>query len=372
MRLVTCVAVALVGAAAVALWMPGGAGADPEVAKFLLTEAKKAISVRAYADAVVKLRRVQEEDPKQIEALYLLGKVFEKQKEPGQALGAYRAYRDACRALGDDLDRSDARLLSLALRRIGVLGKGEAELDKLQATFAKEVVAFARLNQQRDPDIALDALRRLLEVKPDEGEAKELLAKLGGTADVEAAGMDPQHVPIPGITHWVDLLADRSIPPGGKTSYERKVLTFDEEGGSIFWTDPALHAPDVYVYDMEFRFLKEYAHGYLLGPAFAQDEQAASGTEVVMAFAQKSLVTLNHASGGKNIELAQTAVSALGMDTWHRLTVAVEGRKVYVYFDGKRVLSSSVPGRKSLAGTVGIFHQRCAAEVRTLRLGTKE
>jgi hypothetical protein len=167
------------------------------------------------------------------------------------------------------------------------------------------------------------------------------------------------------------MLADKAIPAGDRTSYDRKVLTIDQKGGSIFWTDPTLRAPDVFVYDMQFRFLKEHAHGYLLGVAFARDDQAGR-QEFVMAFAQKSEVTMTQSSGGKNVDVGQTSIHPIRMEAWHRLTVAVEGRKAHVYLDGKKVLSSSVPGRKTLAGPIGVFHQRCVAEVRALRLGTKE
>ena len=372
MKLTSCLTAVLLSLGIVGLWAGNGAHGDEEVARFLLAQAKKAISLRHHDEAIQKLLRVQEEDPKLVEALYLLGQVYEKQKEPGKALGAYRGFRDACAKLGEALDQGDQRLLTRALARIAVLGKGEAELDKLLDAFAKEVVKFARVYERTDTDIAVDALRRLVEARPGDKEGTALLAKLGGTDEAEAVGLDPKEVPIPGITKWVDLLAKRLIPPGGKTSYKRKVLTFDQADGSVFWTDPDLRAPEVFVYDMEFRFLKEHAQGYLIGPVFGRDEKLRGDNEFVTAFAQKTLVTMTHASGGKNIDIAQTAVSPILEDAWHRITVAVEGRKVQVYFDGKRVLSSSVPGRKSLAGTIGVFHQRCVAEVRSLRLGTKE
>jgi len=357
-------------------WIAAPVAGDEEVAQFLLGQAKKAISMRQFDEAIQKLERARAEDPKLVEASYLLGQVFEKTKEPGKALGAYRACRDAGAALGEELDRKAAGLVKKAEKRIQVLGKGEAEFDKAQDAFAKELTAFATRMQGEDPDIAIDALRRVLAVAPAHKPAADLLAHLTGVDDLtDASGdVDPMVSPIPGVTEWRDMLKTRDIPPSGEKSYSRRVLTLDQEDGSVFWTGGPTKAPETFVYDMEFRFVKEHARGYLLGFAFARDETAErrqGGNEFVTAFAQKTLVNLVQATGGKNNDVAETAIDPLAMGTWHRLTVAVEGRKVRLLLDGKKLLTSSIPGRKSLDGPVGLFHQRCVCEIRVLRLGTK-
>ncbi len=352
------------------------ARADEEVAQFLLTQAKKAISVRKFKEAAAKLERARNEDPALLEASYLLGQVFEKMKEPGKALGAYRTFRDGCRAAGAGLDKKVARLLARAEKRIATLGKGEAELAKLQKAFGNTVVGFATRYQEEDTDIAVDALQRVVEVAPEHAAARKLLGELTGAEDLttDAGDIDPKAVPIAGIKVWADLLGSRAIPAGKSTSYKRKVLTVDGEGGTIFWTDPKKRAPETFVYEMELRFTKVHANGYLLGFAFGVDEEAErkGGTECVMAFAQRTLVTISHASGGKNLDVGQTAIKASKLGTWMRLTMAVEGRKVRMFLDGKQVLNASVAGRKELSGPIGVFHQRCTAEIRMLRLGTKK
>jgi hypothetical protein len=125
---------------------------------------------------------------------------------------------------------------------------------------------------------------------------------------------------------------------------------------------------------VEFRFLKEYSPGCLVGLVFARDEKmhGAGRLEFVSAVAEETRVSIFQGSGGKNIDVAGADVAPPEPKTWRRLLVAVEGRKVSAYVDGKRVLHSSVPGRKTLGGGVGFFHQRCVAEIRVLRLGTKE
>lgn len=349
--------------------------ADEGVAEFLIGEAKRAISKRKYDEAVVKLERAREEAPLLLEASYLLGQVFEKKKEPGRALAAYRVFRDGCLEQGDCLDKKLARLLPRAQKRIAVLGKGEKELEKLQTSFAAKVVRFARRVQEEDPDLAVDALRRLVAVAPECNVARSLLEELTG----EDAGSPTQEIDstggaIRGITSWDDLLERQAIPPGKELTYDRGVMTIDKQGGTIFWTHPFVRAPDAFVYEVEFRFLEDYAPGYLLGLAFALDEGSGGGgaDDVVLAMALQTTVTLAQSSDGRNMDVGEAAIPAVRSGTWRTLAVAVEGRKVRVFLDGKQWIKSSIPGRRSLSGPLGLFHQRSKVEIRRMRLGTKD
>jgi hypothetical protein len=306
-----------------------------------------------------------------------LGQAQEKAKNPSDALGAYRSLRDACRAAveaGETLDARATRWLKTAEGRIAILGKNEAELDAVDQSFAQAVMDFARKHAEEDPDIAAQALRRLLVVLPGYEAALTLLQEVTGEGDVAAPGSRPPDgaPPIPGIDEWVDLLAKRAIVPGHDTQYKRGILTIDNEDGSVYW-GPDARAPDTFVLQMEFRVVKQYRPGSLVGFAFAKGEEAArrGDTEFVTAFAQQSSVVLVQASGGKNTTLAEAASPPVNVGEWHVLTVAVEGRKVRLYLDGKRLINSTVPGRKDLAGPFGVFHQRAVAEIRVMKLGVK-
>lgn len=349
------------------------ARADEDVAKFLFGQAKRAFALRKYDEAVAKLLRVQEEDPSLLEATFVLGQVYEKMKQPGKALAAYRALRDACTAEGATLDKKAERLLKRAQQRIGVLGKGEKAFDQAQDAFGDALVAFARRVHEDDPDIALDALRRGLSVHPKHAGLRQWHGKFGGGTATDSESAGGGWTPIPGIQRWDDLLARRAIPAGKSTEYEEGVLTFDNKGGTVYWTGDNTSAPDVFVFEIEFRFTKEHAPGHLLGLVFGKNDEMTreTGAEWVMAFAQKSIVKIVHASGKQNIEIADAATKPFRSGTWHKLTIAIQGRKVRLFVNGKQTLNSSIPGRKSLDGAIGIFHQRCAAEVRSMRLGTK-
>ncbi len=344
------------------------AGADPAVAQILIEQGRKAITQRNFAEAVQRLERACTEDPAQIEALYLLGTVYEKTKEPSKALAAYRSFRDlgAEQARVGALDKRLQPLQKKAQERIGLLGKGEAELEALQGGFAQKVLAFARSAAKDDPDLCQHALTRLLEVSPGQAEAQELLGRLGG----EAKAAPGDKAPIPGITRWTDLIATRALLAGDRVTYGDIPLVIDAEGGSIFWTEEGVRAEEPAVLEIEFRCAKAHASGWLVGVAFGRGTEAEGRQdEFVTVFAQDSKVVTVLGTGGRQVDLGTTVVPPLG-DRWHRLAAGMEQGKVRVFFDGKRLASLSVSGRDALDGEIGVFHQRCRAEFRVLRLGS--
>lgn len=361
---------------AVLLWLGFGAvaevtreaHADAAVAQVLIDQGRKASDARDYATAIHRLGRAREEDPALIEAAYLLGTVYEKTKEPGKALSAYRDFRDAAaeQVRAGTLDKRLPPLVKKAEERIAVLGKGEAELDTLQAGFAQKVLELARRLQKEDPDLARHALERLLEVVPGQPEAKALLDALGGTT----AAKPSEEAPIPGITRWTDLLVTKAIPASDVVVYEGGQMTIEQAGGSVFWTGSALQAEEPAVYEIEFRCTQELAPGWLVGLAVGRGAEGGPKADTfVNVFAQSTKVIAVQVTNGRPVDLGTTVVPPLG-NGWHRLAVGLEQGKVRIFLDGKRLSSTSVPGRDSLEGAVGLVHQRCRAEVRTLRLGS--
>lgn len=348
------------------------ARADEDVAEFLIGQAKKAIAKRDYDEAIEKLERARAEAPDLPEPAYLLGTVYDKRKDEAGALASYRAFREACLRLGDKLDSKSKRLLRKAERRIEKLAKGDAELEKATTSFVRSLLRLAEGWREKDPDLAADAARRVLAILPGHEDAEKLLASLESPVKDVATTKGPPS-PVPGVTSWRDMLAARDIPADDdEKRYKDGVLVLDQEGGSIFWTDGPTRGTGTYVYDMEFRFLEDHKPGYLLGLVFAKDEEAdRNGTlACVMAFAQRSALKLVQADGGKNVDVGESAVRSRDHGTWQRLTVAVKDRKVRIWLNGKRLISSTIPGRKSLDGPLGLFHQRCRCEIRMLRLGS--
>ncbi len=357
---------------------PRGARADPEVARFLLAEAKKAIALREHDEAVARLERARTEDPGLVEAAYLLGQVHEKRKDPGQALAAYRAFRDACREQerAGTLDKRAAAWLKKAEARIAALGRGERELEALASAFGDRVLARLRQWKESEPDLALLALEQFLRAEPGHAGAERLRGELtdGGDLALPAAALDPRDVPLRGLERWDDILRRRGIPSGDEVSYQRGALHIEDDGGSLFWTSPRTQGPETFFYETDFRVTKELGAGWLVGLAFARDPDAearSGASEFVAAFALKRKVVLMRAAGGRHVDVAEAAIDPIVPSTWHRLAVAVKDRKVRVFFEGRQVLNSSIPGRDGLAGEVGLFHQRCVADLRLLRLGTE-
>ena len=341
--------------------------ADPAVAQILIDQAKKAISSGDLDTAVQRLTRASEEEPAAIEATYLLGTVHERRKDPGKALAAYRAFRDAAaeQRRTDTLDKRLAPLVKKADERIAVLGKGEAELDALQVAFARKVLEAARRAQRDDPDLARHAATSLLAVVPGHAEARKFLDELGGSTSTDR---DP--APIPGIERWTDLLATKAIEPAARVTYADGMMSLEQTGGSVFWTSTGLRAEEPAVLEIEFRCTRELAAGWLVGVSFGRGSAAdGKDAEFVNVFAQGSRVAAVQATEGRQVELGSTVVPPLG-DRWHRLAVGLEQGKVRIFLDGKRLSSNSVPGRDSLEGEIGVIHQRCRADIRLLRLGS--
>ncbi len=341
--------------------------ADPAVAQILIEQGKKAISSGDLDTAVQRLTRATEEDPAALEATFLLGTIHERRKDLAKALAAFRTFRDAAteQRRTDALDKRMLPFLKKAEERIAVLGKGEAELDALQAAFARKVLETARRAQRDDPDLAKYAVSRLLAAIPGHPEARKLEDELGGSTTTDR---DP--APIPGIHRWTDLLATKAIEPTARVSYADGMMALEQTGGSVFWTSSGLRAEEPAAFEIEFRCTQELAAGWVVGLSFGRGS-AADGhdDEFVSVFAQASRVSAVQATDGRQVDLGTTVVPPLG-DRWHRLGVGLEQGKVRVFLDGKKLSSTSVPGRDRLDGEVGVFHQRCHADVRVLRLGS--
>lgn len=145
-------------------WSSAGAArdarSDADVAQVLIDRGRKAIDARDYVTAARRLDRAREEDPALIEAAYLLGSVYEKTKEPGKALAAYRTFREdaAEQARAGTLDKRLVPSVKKAEERIAVLGKGEGELDALQAGFAQKVLEIAQRLLKEDPECIGDRI----------------------------------------------------------------------------------------------------------------------------------------------------------------------------------------------------------------------
>jgi hypothetical protein len=342
------------------------------VASYLLEEARKAISHHEWDDAIAKLQRAAKEDPQLIEVSYLLGTVYEKTDDPAKALAAYRAFRDACNA-PDAADGLDARMKSLlhkAERRIGVLGAGEKELDKIKDALADDLLAFAKKHATDDADIAMAALQHLLALVPGQEEARTLLEKLGGTAAGNSESADGP--PFQRVRAWRDCLEHHPAPDHPSMTYANGRVECDVQLARAYWLE-GTSATAAYILDTEFRAKKEYAPNWGIGLVFAKTDappgvqQPSDGLRALVG--KSDVVLVPQANPAPTKPLGEGTIDPVEPGKWVHLTLVVDGPKVDLFIGGKRLFAASVGGRTSLGGMFGLFTQCCVSEFRRVRLG---
>jgi len=360
---------ALVFVISAALSLPGQAtGGDPSLAQFLLDAGKKAVSKREYDDGVTKLQKALEEDPTAIEAHYWIGHAYDKKGDMANARVAYRAFRNACtRAIaGTGLAKDLARLLKTADSRLKVLAAGESELERASAEFVTKALAFAKANFVRDPQIAVKALRFVLQVDPEQQDAVRLLEKLGVAAGASAEPPSEDRGPFGDVRTWTDLIAQQYTSADGMT-YERDMLVMDHPEGRMIGKREPFDSTTAYVYEIEFRLLKAHGEWYC-GLVFAE----AKRERAFLAFVGANDVTVIQDTAGKKDVLDNPAIPPVVPDQWCRLLVAVKKNRLEVFVNDKSYFAETFPDELPLAGGIGLYHQGCRCEARRWRFGRRE
>lgn len=345
---------------------------DAGLAKFLLDAGKVDLQKGDLAGAVTKLEKARVEDPDLLEVLWVLGQVREKQAAGSEAL---RAFRD----LLDGIDRKEkaatatkdeSALRKRASARVEALGAGEKELRTAREAFVKGLLAFAKERAEKDKTIAARALRLLLEEDPSHAEAAQMLARLGAPAEAARPPESPATpaapaTPYPGITRWTDMIREKTLGFDEDWTYrEDGVLAISKKGGTLTRPKDAIESGDRFAFEMEVRVTEELERGWAVGLEFA-----AEGQDFLTAILLKSEIVLEQQRQGIRHDVGQADVKPIEIGTWHRLAVVVGEGKVQVWLDGKKALDATPTDAGTLAGDVGLFHQRCTAEFRVLRLG---
>ena len=351
---------------------------DAELAKFLLKGACEDLGGKRYDDAIKKLRRVLEEDPTRIEALYWRGVALEKKADLPGALDAYRAFVvpvDAKGAAGGS-SKEEQDLQRKAQARVDALSAGEGELAKLDDAFVGALLAFAKANSVKDPVIAVRALDALIAVRPGHEEARGLREKLGpwlpGSAAAPAGAEkqtpgDADASPFRAVKAWTDLIAGRAFGTNDGWEYEKGVLVIDRAGaGALARPGKGMEfeAGSAYAYELECRFGEVRGESPIVGLAFG-----INGGNLLLAILGPGFVVLHEEHEDARYDRSRTEVASFDASGWHRLGVLVKGQRVGVWLDGKRVAEYTVEDRPDLAGGLGLEHQHCRVEIRTLRWG---
>jgi hypothetical protein len=352
----------------------GGVAGDAALARFLLDGGKADLRKGDLADAATKLEKARVEDPDLLEAAWVLGQVREKQGASAEALRAYREFLEALdrKEQAGTATKEETGLRKRVAARADALGAGEKELRAVREAFVRNLLAFARAEAEKDATIAARALRLLLQEDPRHAAATDLLARLGqrGAEPTETATSPaaPPPTSYPGISRWTDLIAEKTFGLDDDWTYaEDGTLKVAKRGGTLTRPTTSLDTGERFVLEMEVRVLEELERGWAVGFAFDDD-----GNDFLNTILLKSEVVLVQQRNGERSDVGRGDLRPIEREAWHRLAVVVADGKVAVWFDGKKVLDAEPSVDGALGGNIALFHQRCAAQFRVLRLGRPE
>jgi tetratricopeptide (TPR) repeat protein len=343
--------------------------ADAEAAKEFLRLGKSALKKKKFDEAVTRFEKALGEDPGLIEAQYWIAVAFDKNGDKNRAIQAFRDFlaRYGEKKAKGTASRGETRLEGLGRKRLNGLAIWEGKFEKIEKTFISDLIKFAREYSKKDTASAVKALKVLLKICPNHGDAQAFLRRLGGAGEEESDESEdgPEiAAPFRKVHSWKDLLGLKIFKAKDKWTFEGKTLVGDLQDGMIFLPNTVIMSGSAFAVEIEARQLAEYHRGWLIGFIFGHRKG-----EFLSAFYQKTQLVLRHelASGGTDLD--KVAVPPVDPKAWHRLGAIVRGNAIEIWFDGKKVLSSTHPTRMDLNGEIGLFQQRCKAQYRVIRSG---
>lgn len=355
-------ALAALACIVVAAPRPAAAG-DAVVAKTLLESGRKSFNAKKYDEAETFFRKAYLEDPALIEAVYWRAQTGEKKKDDAAALSAYREFLSLAqkKAGAGGLSAEETKLRPLAEKRVAALAVAEGEFQKLEDKYVEDLLGFARAKLLRDPGVALRAVERILEARPDQGEALSLRDKLSGTpASEEAQGSFPT------VKEWIDLIHGQAIRDDA-ISFGDGTMDIDQKSARRFRPASPVDLGKEYALETEFRIVEAYDENWLVGFTLADTKEVYLSVDL-----HRGSVDLN-ARKGKDPPtiLGSSNMTPIDLAAWHRLGVGTKGDTVEVWFDGKLVLEKPIATRIDLAGDWGLVQGGCRTQRRVLRAGKR-
>lgn len=315
-----------------------------------------------------------------IEAEYDKATALEKKGDKSGALASYRRFLERLqeKTTGGTATADETGSGKLAEKRVAALAVGENELTRLEDQFDAALLKLAKKSAAKDPGIAVEALRMILQARPNHAEARELMDSLGGAPDAApaaasgaasgAASADTGPFAKIGVKEWVDRIERQSM--------KSDVIEYGPPGFVLETTDGKLISPAEsmdwgtrYALECEVKITEEKARGWLVGMTFG-----LKNGDFHTAFFQRGQVVLNHGNTQThaNDDIGTMPLRDFDASKWHRLGVKVDGAKIEVWFDGAKVVSGTAVGREDLTGDLGLFQQRSRVEWRVLRAGRIE
>jgi hypothetical protein len=355
----------------------------------LLDRGKRELEARRHEEALTALRRAHAEDASLVEALYWRAIVHERLRQMGPARTTYRAFRSAYqaeRAGGRGKPELD-KLLERVLTRLEELPGAEEELLRLHGAFVRDVVAWARKQEEEDPAFALRAASACIAVQPVDGDATQIARRLravverppvvrpGPNPPAPAGAPEAGHAPLPpgaypGTGRWHDVLASRGLGVHEGWGYGPEGLTIDAKPSDTgAWPSPAFVLPRSYVLEMDFRVLRLKLPAWRVGLRCGGD---GSATYVLTTWTEGAL-RVHVVTGGAAQEVASVPLAkGDGLDARRRLAIDVEETRLRVWIDGSVRLDHRIEAPAQLEGQCALYYESCVPEFRAVRLRTAE
>ncbi|MFO0934206.1 MAG: family 16 glycoside hydrolase [Planctomycetota bacterium] len=335
--------------------------ADRKAADFFVQRGEKALRAKDWAEAQGLFRKAIDEEAGHMPALNGLG---DARYGAGERAGAIEAWRQVVAASegGATVPPAWTEVLARAKTRLADLEASEAAFAKLLDGRVAALLELADRWREKDPDVAVKALREVLRLKPGHPGATEALQGLGGTAASEWTtifdGADLSGFVEPDPTVW---------------KLVNGVMVGDLTGGTyMFWTQGRSEGDfDV---RMEARITKAYTarRALLLAGAVASKYQAtqcgALGPELVVRETDGEM-------GDERSELAhRESIAALppayDLSDWTSYELQFRGPKVRFVLNG--TLLAECPRRPNRTqGKAAIVLQDARVEVRRFQVAQR-
>ena len=175
------------GACALVVAMAGAAppaAADRAAADFFVQRGEKALRAKSWAEAQDLFRKAMDEEAAHVPALYGLG---DARYGAGDRAGALEAWKQVVATTNGVAASPPAgtELVARAKGRVADLEASDAAFAALLDRQVEALLALASRWTEKDPDVAVKALRDALKLRPGHAAATEALRGLGGTGTDE-------------------------------------------------------------------------------------------------------------------------------------------------------------------------------------------
>jgi len=337
--------------------LPATARADRDAAEYFCGRAGKALAGGSLDEAAELFEKALAELDGYAPALLGLADVAKKRGDATEEQKRLRACYE--RGQTGNLDDAERKAVTEATRRLGDVLAPERDLDELFDGYATELLTLAnRAKRSGNTDLEMEALTRILHVRPEHYEAKSRLKALQGTepATVVEGGV--------ALFNGKDLEGWASGPP---------VWTVDEghllgEGGTAaFWNRYKTEFHGDYVIECELRVKEDHGSDPLVGIVLG-----AKGPYDHHGFWiwPESWRFERHTAENERSDLARRNYKRApggGFDRfeWQRYVITVRGKRVTCEWDGREVFDVMLP-EKTCDGALGLWVQNCTLEVRRL------